>query len=76
MLYCAHSSCSQGIFSHGRGEYRSRTYGYSGGMSSLGKMVSVKTDIKFVILAPGGREDLFSDVAAGVLVWMFICLSH
>lgn len=29
-------------------------------------MVSVKTDIEFVILAPGGREDLFSDVTVGV----------
>lgn len=41
-----------------------------------GGMVSVKADIEFVILAPGAREDLFSDVTMGVLVWMFICLSH
>lgn len=41
-----------------------------------GGMVSVKADIEFVILAPGGREDLFSDVTVGVLAWMFICLSH
>ncbi len=47
------------------------------GMSSLwGNMVSVKTDIGFVVLAQGGGEDLFSDVTAGVLVWMFICLSQ
>lgn len=39
-------------------------------------MVSVKTDIEFVVLAPGGREDLFSDVTAGVLAGMFVSLSH
>jgi len=38
-------------------------------------MVSVKTDIKFVFVAPGERGDLFSNVTVGVLGWMFICLS-
>lgn len=43
-------------------------------MSSLGKPVSVKTAIRFVVLAPGGREAVFSDVLQGALWWMFICL--
>lgn len=41
-----------------------------------GSMVSVKTDFDFVVLALGGGEDLFSDVTAGLLVLMFICLSQ
>lgn len=46
------------------------------GRALWGSAVSVQTDIEFVILAPGGREDLFSDVTAGELVSMFICLSQ
>lgn len=37
--------------------------------------LSVKTDIEFVVSAPGGREDPFSAEAVGVLKRMFIYFS-
>lgn len=37
-------------------------------------MVSVKTELEFVVVASGGREDLFSDVTVGELGSVFICL--
>lgn len=61
--WCLHPALESGL--HRRSERR----------PLWGSSVCVITDIEFVIVPPGGREDLFSDAHAGVLVWMFICLS-
>lgn len=62
--WCLHPALKTGV--HRRSRERRAPWGSS---------VCVITDIEFVIVPPGGREDLFSDAPVGVLVWMFICLS-
>lgn len=77
VLYCANSSCSLWYLQLWLWRTREQDSPFlQRNELSGGSAVSVKTDIEFVILAPGGREDLFLDAPAGLLGWMFICLSQ